>query len=53
MWRGKIVLFKRSRNYDIQARGDWEGFIPVGVDTLGPVVREYLKAAFRNVTQRA
>jgi len=25
------------------------GFIPVGVDTLGPVVREYLKAIFRNV----
>jgi len=24
-------------NYDIQARGEGEGFIPVGVDTLGPV----------------
>jgi len=30
-----------------------EGFIPVGVDTLGPVVREYLKSIVRNVTQRA
>jgi len=27
--------------------------MPVGVDTLGPVVREYLKAIFRNDNQRA
>ena len=30
-----------------------EGVNPLVVDTLGPVVREYLKAIGRNVTQRA
>ena len=47
------MLFKRLCNYDIQTRGGGEGFIPVGVDTLGPVVREYLKSIVRNVIQRA
>jgi hypothetical protein len=33
-------------------RGRGKGFNPVGVDTLGPVVRGCLKAIFRNATQR-
>jgi len=32
--------------------GEGEGFNPVGVDTLGPVVRGCLKAIVRNATQR-
>jgi len=34
-------------------KGEGKGFNPVGVDTLGPVVRGCLKAIFRNATQRA
>ena len=46
------MLFKRLCNYDIQASWEGEGSIAVGEDTLGSIIREYLKAIVRNVTER-
>jgi len=37
----------------LKQEGWGKGFIPLGVDALGLVVRGYLKAIARNVTQRA